>query len=117
MENETNELAQGQAGTQTPTEEVQVNKFKYGDLHFKCSCGEDTIVQKAVKDGMQILLLCTDKHTLNLHCEKCNTSMTLYYTETPVEDIPVEEQVTANDDNKSTDFTAPVTADVSTDIN
>jgi hypothetical protein len=62
--------------------EVELEKYRYGDLIITCKCGHDTILKHPqfynVEVGLNLPTLTTDnKQFLGLSCEKCKSALTL----------------------------------------
>ena len=75
-----------------PTEAVQpeqdFKKFEYGDVYFECNrCGNISLVDRGVKDGLQFTLPSTDKHEWRFVCQSCKNMMRIFFKESTEETI------------------------------
>jgi hypothetical protein len=58
--------------------------YEFGDMYCKCSCGHDKLEVPGIQ-GIQIILPATNRDKIQLVCEKCGNTLTLYFK--PAENI------------------------------
>lgn len=80
----------------------QVKDFEYGDLSMKCSCGAEYVIADAIRGGVSLVLRTTHDSQWTLSCDKCKTSMSLFFKESSEEKIAlVKEQEKKESENES----------------
>ena len=90
MSEETKQAPQEDVTQEVTQEEAQQpmdpgKLFDFADVHFKCShCGNDQVVAEALR-GISFTVPAAEKAEVLLKCEKCGTSLKLYFTESSEE--------------------------------
>ena len=87
------------ANAQPGQEQEDFERWDFGHLIRECNrCGHRTIMDRDVQDGVSMYFPTTDKHELRLTCEKCDTSMRMFWIKSdkvkppkePIEEKPEE---------------------------
>lgn len=66
--------------------EPTFTRWEYGDLYLTCShCGNNELIEKGIKDGLQFILPTTDEHKLKLKCSNCGVSLGINFKESDEE--------------------------------
>ena len=76
------EVAMDQPQSAEGTPQEQPNFFEFGDVYFECNrCGDKSLLDTGVKDGLQFVLPTSDQHQWRMVCGKCQNMMRIFFKE------------------------------------